>query len=153
MRFVGPTRETWGTFAAAGATGWWKSHPLTPGNFGWLKFETAGALAQPGSGVSLSLLDAQTGATLAAVAPTKSPGDTWRAAYVRMPAVPFVVAASDTAAAPWLAFSPPVEMGAGSYWAWQAVKNGALLFWFALGATLLCTLGLWWTGRAPRERL
>ena len=145
--------KTWGTFAATGdgdATGTWKSRPLTPGNLGWLKFETAGAFTQAGSRVALSLLDAQTGATLARIEPTKPPGDTWRAAYVRTPRVPYVVAATDTAATPWLAFSPPVEMGAGSYWAWQAVKNGMLLFYVSLGALALCALAAWHESRGTR---
>ena len=92
--------KTWGSFAAGGAaaTGTWKSRPIAPGNFGWLKFETAGDFAKADSGVALSLLDAQTGALLARVEPTKPPGDTWRAAYVRAPSVPFVVAATDSSA-------------------------------------------------------
>ncbi len=145
--------KTWGTFAAGpGATGTWKSRPITPGNFAWLKFEIAGDVAQPGSGASLSLLDAQTGAVLATVEPTKPPGDHWRAAYVRAPRTPFVVVAADTTATPWLAFSPPVEMGAGSYWAWQAAKNGLLLFWVSLGTTLLGLFTAWWAGRSTGNR-
>ena len=117
-----------------------------------MKFEIAGDVAQPGSGASLSLLDAQTGAVLATVEPTKPPGDHWRAAYVRAPRTPFVVVAADTTATPWLAFSPPVEMGAGSYWAWQAAKNGLLLFWVSLGTTLLGLFTAWWAGRSTGNR-
>ena len=51
-----------------------------------------------------------------------------------------MIAATDSSATSWLAFSPPVEMGAGSYWARQAAKNGLLLVWISLGATALCAL-------------
>ncbi|MEO6244582.1 MAG: hypothetical protein ABIQ12_04025 [Opitutaceae bacterium] len=142
--------KSWGSFSTgAGVTGTWKSHPITAGNFGWLKFETAGDLGQ--AGVSLVLLDAQTGATLTTIKPTKIPGDRWRAAYVRTPRTPFIVAASDTAAAPWLAFSPPVEMGAGSYWAWQAVKHGWHLVWLALAGIVLVGFAAWQSARNAYE--
>ncbi len=146
--------KTWGSFTAAAGTnglGSWKSRPITPGDFAWLKFETAGDVAQPASGVTLSLLDAQTGAALAPVEPSKTPGDSWRAAYVRTPRAPYIVAAADTIAAPWLAFSPPVEMGAGSYWAWQATKNGLLLVWISLGTALLGLFAAWRLNRTSSD--
>ncbi len=136
--------RSWGSFApGAGATGQWKSRPLQPGNFGWLKFETAGEIGKPGRGLSLALLDAQTGSPLAQIEPSKVPGDSWRAAYVRTPRQPFVVAAEDTTPTPWLAFSAPVEMGGGSFWALQAAKHGWHVIWIALGATLLLVFAAW----------
>lgn len=136
---------SWGSFTANGpaTTGTWKSAPLTPPPFGWLKFETAGDLGTSSAGVSLTLRDARSGALLATVAPSKTPGDTWRAAYVRTPRVPFVVVANDVSAAQWLAFSPPVEMGAASYWAWQATKHGLLIVYLATAATAVFGFIAW----------
>lgn len=133
--------KTWGTFAppasapAANTAAEFRSAPLRaalPG--GWLKFETAGHVGEPG--LSLELRDAATGALLAPVVPDRTPGDTFRAAYVRKPAVPFVVVARDTAPDRWLAFSGPVELGPLSHLARHAVKHGLLLAQVALGLAL-----------------
>ncbi|WP_414663857.1 hypothetical protein [Horticoccus sp. 23ND18S-11] len=146
---------THGSFAPAGdggtATGTWRSEPLTAPIGGWLKFETAGDLGVPGAGVSLRLLDPQTGRVLSEVAPTKRPGDTWRAAYVRAPHGPFVIAANDESSRAWLAFSPPVEMGVWSYRAWQLTKHGLLIMYVTAGVTLLLLVIAWRESRSsPR---
>ena len=106
-----------------------------------MKFETAGDLRS--EGIQLSLLDAANSAVLAEVVPSRRPGDTWRSAYVRAPAVPFVIAASDDSRNAWMAFSPPVEMASGSYYAWQATRHGKLLLYFTGSATILLA-GLAW---------
>ena len=131
------SHPTWGSFGERGvaATGEWRSAPLTAPLGGWLKFETAGQLGEPG--VSLALCDANTGALLAAVRPTKVPGDAWRAAYVRAPRGPFMVIARDESATRWLAFSAPVEMSNLSHAAWVLVKNGQLI---ATCAAIACAL-------------
>ncbi len=123
--------RTWGSFSRGGAaaTGEWRSAPVTPSRHAWLQFETAGHDGEPG--VALELRDARTDALLATVQPTRVPRDSWRAAYVRTPAVPFVVIARDTDTQRWLAFSPPFEMGALSHRAWQGTKNGLLIIWIA----------------------
>jgi hypothetical protein len=135
---------TWGSFAANPTDGepqrTWKSAPLTATLGDWLKFETAGDLSPRYDAVRLELLDASTGQLLATVAPTRLPGNTWRAAYVRAPRVPFVVAATDSSPQEWLAFSAPVEMSDASYLAWQATKHGLLLLFLALAATLATTI-------------
>lgn len=144
---------TWGSFALGGvaAQGEWRSAPLPPPRFPWLKFETAGHVGEPG--VSLELRAARTDALLATVAPTRVPRDSWRAAYVRAPRVPFVVVARDHDPARWMAFSPPVEMGGLSYVAWQLAKNGLLVLYCA--AALSVALGLlgWRNALAPRRPL
>ncbi|MBI4626992.1 MAG: hypothetical protein HY736_27690 [Verrucomicrobia bacterium] len=131
---------TWGSFGAAGAaaTGEWRSAPLTAPLGGWLKFETAGQLGEPG--VTLELHDARTGARVADVHPTRIPGDTWRAAYVRAPRQPFVVVARDDDPHRWFAFSSPVEMSTLSYWAWRTGKQGLVITASATAAAAL--LGL-----------
>ncbi|MEO5961160.1 MAG: hypothetical protein ABIZ49_08830, partial [Opitutaceae bacterium] len=136
------SHPTWGSFTADGAsaTGEWSSAPLTAPLGGWLKFETAGHLGEPG--VSLELHDARTGALLAPVRPSRVPHDTWRAAYVRAPRGPFFVVARDVDPHRWFAFSAPVEMGAMSYWAWQAAKHGLLLVQIA-GAGILLGCFVW----------
>lgn len=140
--------KTWGSFSPSAApTGTWRSAPIAPSPLGWLKFETAGDLGRPGAAVSLALRDAQSGALLAEIAPGKVPGDTWRAAYVPAPRVPFVVEARDDSAAHWLAFSGPVEMGAPAYWAWRLTKNGLLIAWFSAGAAVLLAVAAWRAGR------
>ena len=146
-----------GTFAPTGdggsATGTWRSQPLTAPIGGWLKFETAGDLGVPGAGVSLRLLDPQTGRILGEVAPGKRPGDTWRAAYVKAPHGPFVIAASDESPRTWLAFSPPVEMGVWSYRAWQLTKHGLLIVYVTAGVTLLLLVIAWRESRSGASRL
>jgi hypothetical protein len=155
---------TWGSFAAgtgtgAAATGEWRSATVqlpaagdSAAPFrGWLKFETAGELGRPDEPqVGLYLVDAQTGARLAEIRPAKVPGDTWRAAYVRVPPVPFAVVAIDDSPTGWLAFSAPVEMGPLSYWAWQCAKNGLLVAEISAGVSL--ALALLWLAKARAKR-
>ncbi len=135
------SHPTWGSFGASGAaaTGEWTSAPLSASLGGWLKFETAGDLGR--EGVALELRDAQTHALLAEVRPTKVPGEGWRAAYVRAPRGPFVVVARDASPERWLAFSGPVEMSSLSYFAWQTVKNGWLVFELTVSLSALLGLG------------
>jgi hypothetical protein len=116
----------------------------------YLKFETAGHAGLPG--VALEVHDAATSATKATLQPSRTPGDSWRAAYAAVPAGRYFLAARVTDPARWLAFSEPVETAALSYWAWQAAKNGALLVWLS-AALALVTAGLQWCDRntsAPR---
>jgi hypothetical protein len=139
--------STWGSFAtadaASGTKRTWKSKPLTASLGGWLKFETAGDLPSNAGAVRLQLFDAANGAVLAEVVPSRRPGNSWRAAYVPAPRVPFVVVATDASPTEWLAFSSPVEMGTLSYWAWQATRHGKLLLYGAALATVLVTLLAW----------
>ena len=133
---------TWGSFAAHGATGLWISQPLESPLGGWLKLETAGHLGE--TGTALELHDAQTGRTLATLRPSRVPGDSWRAAYVRAPGRPFVIVARDADPTRWFAFSAPVEMSAWSYLGWQAAKHGLLfgLIGGALGLAPAALVGL-----------
>ena len=120
---------TWGSFdpvTGLAATGEWRSAPVSSPLGAWLKFETAG---QPGESalIALELRDAKSDTLLATVRPTRIPGDTWRAAYVRAPRIPFVIVARDRDSARWLAFSAPVEMGHLSWLAWRATQHGLLI--------------------------
>jgi hypothetical protein len=135
-------RTTWGSFGGGGAAdiGVWTSAPLTAAP-GWLMFQTAGQLGEPG--VALELRDASTHELLAAVSPTKVAGDSWRAAYARAPRAPFIVVARDQDAARWLAFAEPVEMGPLSHWAWRAAKQGWLIAEIAAGVALLLGAASW----------
>jgi hypothetical protein len=122
-----PSRPTWGSYneRRAANVGSWSSAPLTAPIGGWLKFETAGQLGEPG--VSLELHDAATDAVVDKVVPSKVPGVSWRSVYVRAPRRPFTIVATDSDPTRWLAFSAPVEMSSCSYWSWRVVKNGWLL--------------------------
>ena len=134
---------TWGSFhptTGPATTGEWTSAPLTSPLGAWLKFETAGQLGASPATLSLELRDPTTYALLATVAPSKLPGDTWRAAYVRAPSTPFVVVARDTDLARWLAFSAPVEMGHLSYLASRCTKHGLLLAQLAAATAVLLAL-------------
>ena len=134
---------TWGSFdptTGPASTGEWTSAPLTSPLGAWLKFETAGQLGASPATLSLELRDPTTHALLATVAPSKLPGDTWRAAYVRAPGTPFVVVARDADPARWLAFSAPVEMGHLSYLASRCTKHGLLLAQLAAALAALLTL-------------
>lgn len=131
------THRTWGSFGAEGAaiTGTWRSAPLTASSGGWLKFEVAG---QPeAAGITLELRDATTDRVLSAIRPSRSPGDSWRAAYVPAPTAPFVVFAQDQSATAWIAVSAPVEMGGLSYAAWRLTQHGALIAGVAAAGALL----------------
>ncbi len=147
---------TWGSYNRANSAGQsthtWKSAPITPTLSGWLKFETAGHLSAKGESLRLELRDARSDQVLTTVAPSRIPGDTWRAAYVRTPKVPFVVTATDNSPSEWLAFSPPVEMSHASYLAWQATKHGLLILFVALAATLAFAVACWMNSKgASRE--
>ena len=134
---------TWGSFdptTGPATTGEWISAPLTSPLGAWLKFETAGQLGASPATLSLELRDPTTHALLATLAPSKLPGDTWRAAYVRAPRTPFVVVARDADPARWLAFSAPVEMGHLSYLASRCTKHGLLLAQLAAALAALLTL-------------
>lgn len=130
-------RSTWGSFSANASAEprEFTTAPLRAPLGAWLKFETAGSVGAPDT--VLELRAAATGAVLASVVPDKIPGDTWRAAYVRAPSEAFVIYARAPDAARWLAFSAPVEMATGSYWAWQLTKNGHLIALTALALALL----------------
>jgi hypothetical protein len=142
---------TWGSFGPGGPNerGIWISASLRA-NPGWLKFETAGHLGEPG--VALELHDAQTGALVGSVRPSRVPGDSWRAAYVRAPRRPFVVVARDEDPRHWFAFSAPVEMSAGSYAAWQLARHGLLLAAIGVGVGLLPTLIVATSSRDERHQ-
>jgi hypothetical protein len=133
------SHSTWGSFGRGGAAerGTWISASLRSPP-GWLKFETAGHLGQPG--VALELHDAQNGGLVGVVQPSRVPGDGWRAAYVRAPQRPFVVVARDEDSSRWLAFSAPVAMSTGSYAAWQLARHGLLVAWVGAFTGLLPTL-------------
>lgn len=130
-------RQTWGSFTADAASNprEFTSAPIRAPLGAWLKFETAGAAGTPGT--TLELRDAATGIPLASIVPDQTPGDTWRAAYVRAPAGAFVIHAHTPDSARWLAFSEPIELASGSYWAWQLTKNGQLVATLALALALL----------------
>jgi hypothetical protein len=130
----------WSSYGAGqtAAAGGWESRPLPPSKAGWLKFELAGQPAANGS--SLEIRDAGTGRIMASVLPDRTPGNSWRSAYVRAPDRPFIVAARAPGRAAWLAFSQPVEMGALSHAAWRCVKNGLLLAEISAGAALALLL-------------
>ena len=130
-------RRTWGSYSttAVPAGREFTSAPLRSPLGGYLKFEVAGQVGA--AGTVLELRDAFTGETLTAIRPAKIPGDTWRAAYVAAPSEKFVIHARTTSSAGWIAFSEPVEMATGSYWAWILNKNGQLLAILALASALL----------------
>lgn len=146
------TLKSWGTFnekepTVAGPRVW-RSAPIEPPAYSWLKFETAGHLGKSSAAVSLSLQDAATGRTLELIEPSRIPGDNWRAAYVRTPSHPFTIVAKDESAVHWLAFSAPVAMGGGSYWAWQATKHGMLILLLATAASMaLAGIAIWRLGK------
>jgi hypothetical protein len=122
-----PNSPTWGSFGRAGSAnlGDWSSKPLSAPLGGWLRFETAGDIGEPGH--SLELRDASTLALVGTVRPSKVPKDSWREAYVRAPARPFIVVAHDGSPNGWMAFSQPVEMASLSHLALRAAKQGWLV--------------------------
>jgi hypothetical protein len=131
---------TWGSHGPAGAAalGTWRSAELPAPGLRWLRFETAGHPGAPG--VALELRAADDDRVLGVVVPSREPGDSWRGAYVRAPAVPYRIAARDDSDGHWLAFSGPVEMGGLSHAAWQATKHAGTLLGIALAASLALAL-------------
>jgi hypothetical protein len=130
-------RVTWGSFAAEGTSrpGNWSSSAVHPDGKGFLRFEVAGDLGEPGA--TLKLFSAGSRAVLAEIHPSKIPGNAWRTVYVREPRTPFVVQAQTGVSGQWLAFTEPVEMGPLSYWAWRMDRNGIWIAGFAAAAALL----------------
>jgi hypothetical protein len=148
------SRPTWGSFRGADDTtpATFSSASLTAPLGGWLQFNTAGDLGNPG--IILELRDARTGGVLTEIAPSRAPHDSWQAVYVRAPDVPFVVHAEDRDVAGWLAFSGPVEMGKWSYLAWQAGRAARIVL--AVAGALACILTvlpciLWWRERRKKR--
>ncbi|MGH7997101.1 MAG: hypothetical protein ACREFX_12195 [Opitutaceae bacterium] len=139
-------RVWWGSYGSAARPAVWRSGPLSDAVGGWLRFYLAGRPAAPGA--SLEIRDAATGRLWRTVKPDRTPGDTWRAAYVPAPPGAFIVVAREAAPSRWFAFSEPSEMGRWSYWAWRAVRRGALLAELAAGAAVLIVLA----GTLPRRR-
>ena len=130
----------WGSYGRGGAASW-ESLPLPRPKGGWLKFELAGHPAADGT--SLELKDPSSGRTLASVVPDRTPGNSWRSAYVRAPDRPFVVVAREDGQEHWLAFNEPSEMGALSHLAWKSVKNGLLLAEIAAGLGIVLWCAAW----------
>ena len=131
-------RRTWGSYVADNATATdleFTSAPLRAPFGGYLKFEITGNVSAPGN--YLQLRDAFTGETIATIQPNKVPGTSWRAAYVPAPSEKFVIAARAAKGASPFAFSEPVEMTTGSYWAWILNKNGQLIASIALALAIL----------------
>jgi len=126
----------WSSFGRGrqSGAGEWDSLSLPPPRAGWLKFEVAGHPDEKGS--EIEIRDAATGRILASVVPDRTPGNSWRSAYVRSPTRPFTVVANDANPKAWVAFSQPVEMGTLSHFAWRCVKNGLLLAEISVGAAL-----------------
>ena len=142
-------RRTWGSYVDSNAPASeleFKSAPLRAPVGGYLKFEITGEVSA--SGNYLELRDAFTGAKLATIRPDKAPGASWRAAYVQAPSEKFVIYAQGAKGAPPFAFSEPVEMPAGSYWAWILNKNGQLIAVLSLMIALILSGLAWRTSRS-----
>ena len=131
---------TWGSYGPTGPRerGTWRSGVLPAPARPWLRFETAGHPG--GTGVALALRAADDNRVLGRIVPSREPGDSWRGAYVRAPAVPYRIEARDESEGHWLAFSGPVEMGGLSHAAWQATKHAGTLLGIALAASLALAL-------------
>jgi hypothetical protein len=134
---------TWGSFAGVRPVqpAAWESKPLHTLSGRWLKFEVAGHLGEPG--VTLQLQAPQSGKVLAVVRPDKIPRDSWRSAYVHAPAGEFVISAKAEGAGKWIAFSEPVEIGAGGYWAWRLVRHGQRLAAVAAAVSAVFLAAMW----------
>jgi len=142
-------RRTWGSYAGASASARdleFMSAPLRAPFGGYLKFEISGDVSA--SGNYLQLRDAFTGETIATIRPDKPPGATWRAAYVPAPSEKFVISARGALGASPFAFSEPVEMTTGSYWAWILNKNGQLIASIALALALLLSGFAWFSRKS-----
>jgi len=129
---------TWGSFDAVkgvAATGVWRSQTLQPPEFGYLKIETAGDLRR--ARVSLEVWSDDLTRQIGRIEPSKTPGDQWRASYIRMPKEAFRLVAKDEDPGAWLAFGAPVPMAAGSYWCWRLAAHAALLSAISAGLWLI----------------
>jgi hypothetical protein len=141
-------RRTWGSYEGVSAPGndlEFMSAPLRAPFGGYLKFEISGDVTA--SGNHLELRDAFTGAKLTSIRPDKAPGASWRAAYVPAPSEKFVIYARGAKEAPPFAFSEPVEMPTGSYWAWILNKNGQLIAVLSIMIALILSGLAWRTNR------
>ena len=144
-------RRTWGSYVGPETTASeveFMSAPLRAPLGGYLKFEISGDVSD--SGNHLELRDAFTGAKLTSIRPDKAPGATWRAAYVPAPSDKFVIYARAAKGAKPFAFSEPIEMPAGSYWAWVLNKNGALIAVLAAVMALVLSGVAGWRKRSSQ---
>jgi len=142
-------RKTWGSHGITSSSqlgSEFTSAPLQAPVGGYLKFEISGDLFAPGN--DLELHDAFSGEKLATLRPDKIPGNTWRATYVSAPSQKFVIKAHHSKDAPHFAFSEPVEMPNGSYWAWILNKNGQLIAVLSLMMTLILSTLAWRMNRS-----
>ena len=144
-------RRTWGSYAGTETTTHeveFMSAPLRAPLGGYLKFEISGDVSD--SGNHLELRDAFTGAKVTSIRPDKAPGATWRATYVPAPSDKFVIYARAAKGAKPFAFSEPIEMPAGSYWAWVLNKNGALIAVLAAVMALVLSGVAGWLKRSSQ---
>jgi hypothetical protein len=127
-----PTEKSWGSFTGAGvvANGRLESKPLPKSTLPYLEIPLAGDLGEPG--LSLQLVDLQSGA-VTEVKPRHPPRGSWRNAYIRAPRGEFKIIAVDESDSKWFAFKEPREMGWLSRWAIALINAGQALFYAGLG--------------------
>ncbi len=128
----------------------WESPVLAPGR-GWWKIETSGDIGHPGT--SLDLVAEKDHRILGTIRPTKPPGDSWRAAYVRAPREAARIVGRAGPGARGLAFSEPVEMSTLSHSVWIACKYGGWIFLIGTaGLVIVGTLDCLTVRRAAAAR-
>ena len=140
----------WTTAATAGSprAPVFSSHPLRPNLLPVLRFRIAGDVGTPA--FPFSLRSMATG-EVAAIQLDERTGERWRTVNLERPDDPVVLVVGPSLEGAWGAFSAPVEMGLGSWYAAKFAKNWAL-FVCAGGACFLLALGLRFTPAArPRE--
>ncbi len=123
------------------------SLPIPPAAAEVLRFRVAGDLGTPHFPFALRSTSTGESTTLELDEPT---GERWRTVNLVRPADPVVIVAGPAALGTWGAFTCPVEMGLGSWYAAKLTKNWAGVF-AAGGLVFSLVLFLPFAPRAPRR--
>jgi hypothetical protein len=132
-----------GSFTERGAQdrGSWTSGTLPKPKFGyWLIPVATNLPGAPDLALTVEIPGASREIVLRHDDDPRLPGAAWSFAVLRAPDGPAQLHAADNSALGWLAFGAPVEMAAGSYWAWRIAAHGLAIFGVALAAGLVLEL-------------
>jgi hypothetical protein len=132
-----PGDVVWGSYTshegAAHQGQWQSSHLFT--HYAWLHFDVTGDTAAGGATVTIEGLQKSR-----PILPANISAQKWRSVYVPAPHSTFHLAANDSSATDWVAFSQPREMASLSYWSMRLARSGERLTKIALSVLAACIL-------------
>lgn len=136
-----PNEIVWGS-AGLTTSGTFVSAPITIKQ-AYLQIPLSGYLGTPGLRLELIV----EGKPPIVITPPKLIRETWENYYVRAPAEPFRIVATDQEINSWFAFATPRGVGILSFWTIQLLRYANQLFYGSLG--LLLALIFWYSYLRP----